>query len=585
MSMSLLLTRHWQFCRRLPTLTIQTRLQQTKPKLAVSGDVIPIFSNAHLFPEKVALRDTIGSYTYASLFISAKELSKTITQKLDAKTNQRVMFLCSNNAEYVITLWAIWMSGQIAVPLSPLHPKNILLYYTNDTNASLLITTEKYVDLMQRVAKNTNTNLHVLDDKLRLNTTEKVATIKSDLEAPLSLSFYSNNNAMILYTSGTTGNPKGVVLTHKNLVFQVNTLLEAWKWVPNDVILHTLPLHHVHGIVNALLCPLYLGAKIIMLPKFEANSVWSHLLGVNAQPSDRRITVYMAVPTIYAKLIEEYDRVFGSDSQMVEYIRNTLKNKIRLMVSGSAPLPFPIYDKWLEISGHRLLERYGMTEIGMCLSNLYDSNREPGYLGLPLPGVSVKLVDKPENATQEITVVESVNNNGEVTCETNDKFASNNELNGELLVKSEGVFKEYYNRPEATKKEFTNDGWFKTGDMCAYSLDKGKFKILGRKSSDIIKSGGYKISAISVETVLLGHPDIKECVVVGLEDQKWGQRVAAIVILREGKSVTVDSLKKWAADKLPKYSLPTVLEIVEEIPKNAMGKVNKRQLTDSVFGK
>jgi malonyl-CoA/methylmalonyl-CoA synthetase len=125
---------------------------------------------------------------------------------------------------------------------------------------------------------------------------------------------------------------------------------------------------------------------------------------------------------------------------------------------------------------------------------------------------------------------------------------------GELLVKSEGVFKEYYNRPEATKKEFTNDGWFKTGDMCAYSLDKGKFKILGRKSSDIIKSGGYKISAISVETVLLGHPDIKECVVVGLEDQKWGQKVAAIVILREGKSVTVDSLKKWAADKLPQYS-------------------------------
>lgn len=149
----------------------------------------------------------------------------------------------------------------------------------------------------------------------------------------------------------------GVVLSHRNLQNQIGTLLDAWKWSPNDVILHTLPLHHVHGIVNALLCPLHIGAKTIMLKKFNANTVWSFLLGVGAKPDERKITVYMAVPTIYSKLIDEYKRVFKEDPKMVEYIRNTLKNKMRLMVSGSAPLPAPIFNKWLEISGHSLLER------------------------------------------------------------------------------------------------------------------------------------------------------------------------------------------------------------------------------------
>ncbi|EFA07690.2 malonate--CoA ligase ACSF3, mitochondrial [Tribolium castaneum] len=575
------LSRQLKFCLKLPRLTTQIRLQQTKPKLAVSGDVIPIFSNAHLFPDKVALRDSVGSYTYGNLFISAKELANTITQKVDGKTNQRVMFLCSHDADYVVTLWAIWMSGQIAVPLSPQHPKNILLYYANDTNASLLITTSQYVDLMQRVAKNTNTKLHVLDDKLKLTTAAKVATKKSDLEAPLSLSFYSANNALILYTSGTTGNPKGVVLTHKNIVFQVNTLLEAWKWTPNDVILHTLPLHHVHGIVNALLCPLYMGAKTIMLPKFDANAVWSHLLGVSPQQGDRRISVYMAVPTIYTKLIEEYKRVFSSDPKMVEHIRNILKNKVRLMVSGSAPLPVPVYQQWFEISGHKLLERYGMTETGMSLSNLYDSDREPGFVGLPLPGVSVRLVD--ENSKS--SALEMTNSGGEISCQMDNKLVVSGEVKGELLVKSDGVFREYYNRPEATKKEFSQDGWFKTGDVSLFSISKNKFKILGRKSSDIIKSGGYKLSAIEIETALLGHPDIKDCVVVGVEDKEWGQRVAAVVVLRENKTLTLEDLRSWGGEKLAKYALPSVLEIVNEIPKNAMGKVNKKQLVDAVFRK
>lgn len=221
--------------------------------------------------------------------------------------------------------------------------------------------------------------------------------------------------------------------------------------------------------------------------------VWSYLLGINAS-SDQKVTVFMGVPTIYTKLIEEYKKVFSNDSKMCEYIKNTLKAKVRLMVSGSAPLPIPVYQKWLEISGHRLLERYGMTEIGMCLSQLYDSQREPGYVGVPLPGVSVRLGYKRDDDEGDYAVLlECSNLHGEIKMKKGEKIGNDENPQGELLVKGDSVFKEYYNRPEATLKEFTIDNWFKTGDMCQYTKEKKLFKILGRSSVDIIKTGKLQL--------------------------------------------------------------------------------------------
>ncbi|KAJ8913529.1 hypothetical protein NQ315_017080 [Exocentrus adspersus] len=244
------------------------------------------------------------------------------------------------------------------------------------------------------------------------------------------------------------------------------------------------------------------------------------------------------------------------------------------MVSGSAPLPVPLYEKWLEITGHKLLERYGMTEIGMALSNEYDSDRAPGYVGVPLPGVSIRLLS--ENNS---TILECKNKDGVVVLDK----AYDTDTKGELLVKGEGVFKQYFNKPEATRKEFAEGNWFKTGDICEYCPKNNKFRILGRSSVDIIKSGGYKISALQIETVLLAHPDIEECAVVGIDDEVWGEVVAAIVVTRSGTDLTLDELRKWAKDKIPKYSLPATLRVVGEIPRNAMGKVNKKELKKSVF--
>lgn len=377
----------------------------------------------------------------------------------------------------------------------------------------------------------------------------------------------------------------GVVLTHKNLVTQAKVLADAWRWTQNDSILHVLPLHHVHGIVNALLCPLYLGAKCIMLPKFDSTTVWSYLLGIN-MPSEKRVSVFMAVPTIYAKLIEEYDKVLCADNKMQEYVKTTLKSKVRLMVSGSAPLPQPIYNRWLDISGHKLLERYGMTEIGMCLSQEYDSDRDPGYVGVPLPTVTIRIGDKREDgdSTDDYDwYVESSNIDGVVEIKKSSCPRADENLVGELLVKGDSVFKEYYNKPQATEREFTLDHFFKTGDICKYVPEKRQFKILGRSSIDIIKTGGYKVSALEIETHLLAHQDIKECAVLGLKDEKWGEKVAVLAVTKPGKQIDLEALRTWAKSKLPEYAAPTVLKLVDELPKNAMGKVNKKELQKNYF--
>lgn len=568
----------------IPLRTLRRYLQSKPcPTIPINlKDDRPCFKNVVNFPDKMAFCDSVGSYTYGNIFLSAKQLSHEISEKMMGKTNERILFLCSNNVNYIITLWAIWMSGQIAVPLSPLHPHNLLLYYTSDAKPKMVITSPKYKDIIDRIAKNTDTQMLVLGDKMKLNCAQNFPEKDCDLEGGLSDSFYKKSDALILYTSGTTGYPKGVVLSHKNLCSQVNMLVDAWKLSSNDLLLHTLPLNHVHGIVNAMLCPLTVGAKIIMLPKFDANSVWSHLLGINPKFSDRKINVLMAVPTMYTKLIEEYDRVFSEDSKMKDYIRNTLKGRMRLMVSGSAPLPQRIFEKWLEITGHELLERYGMTEIGMCLSNPYDSKRQPGYVGKPLPGVCVKIINKDINNNSHL-LVKCCNIDDKTTVQLHMDSMEKRNLSGHLLVKSNGVFKKYFQRPEATTKEFTDDGYFITGDIGEYDIEKGLFKILGRANVDIIKSGGYKISALDIETQLLNNEEIKECSVVGIPDEKWGERIAAIIVLSGNKTITLEDLKSWASDKLPKYSIPSILKIVDTIPRNTMGKVNKKELIKTLF--
>nr|XP_057944749.1 malonate--CoA ligase ACSF3, mitochondrial isoform X3 [Doryrhamphus excisus] len=303
-----------------------------------------------------------------------------------------------------------------------------------------------------------------------------------------------------------------------------------------------------------------------MLPEFQPQKVWEMLLSSKAP----LVNVFMAVPTIYSKLIHYYHQHF-TQPHVKDFVKAVCKERIRLMVSGSAALPLPTLQQWEDITGHTLLERYGMTEIGMALSNPLQGQRIPGAVGLPLPGVEVRIV---MNNTSYTTIVEGNHKETQVRPGLEGK-------EGELQVRGPSVFKEYWNKPQETEESFTDDGWFKTGDTAVYK--DGVYWVMGRTSVDIIKSGGYKISALEVERHLLAHPDITDVAVIGAPDATWGQKVTAVVQLKEGQSLTLSDLKTWAREHMAPYTIPTALLLVDEIPRNQMGKVNKKDLLRYFF--
>ena len=315
--------------------------------------------------------------------------------------------------------------------------------------------------------------------------------------------FPLDRRALIIYTSGTTGNPKGGVSTHENIEFQASSLVKAWKYSPSDHIIHVLPLHHIHGIINGLTASLLSGATVEMHPKFDPKVIWERWQDRGSS------TMFMAVPTIYSRLNDHFDaHIRGTER---EEAAQAGAKALRLLISGSAALPTPVKTKFAEITGQILLERYGMTEIGMALScGLEIDQRIDGSVGWPLPGVQVRLTDKETGHIIEVA-----------------------DQDGMVEIKGGNVFREYWRKPEATAAEFTADGWFKTGDV-AKRDSSGAYFIQGRASVDLIKSGGYKISALEVERKMLALDSIQEVAVVGLHDQEWGQRVAAVVKFREG---------------------------------------------------
>ncbi len=473
----------------------------------------------------VAIASEGNSYTYKDLLEASHLYASLLLQDQPDLTEERVCFMVHPGFDYVKTQWAIWRAGGIAVPLCLSHPLPSLQYVIEDTGASVIIVSPEYESILKKTAELKQIRFIVL--KNPVTTSERNLPIIA-----------SDRRAMILYTSGTTNLPKGVVSTHGNLLAQVSALVNAWKWNEDDSILCILPLHHVHGIVNVIGCALYSGARCMFLPEFDAAAVFNVF-------KSGQINLFMAVPTIYFKLITYYESLPSTE----QIALTEAMKKFRLMVSGSAALPVTVMEKWKKISGHSLLERYGMTEIGMGLSNPYEGERKAGYVGMPLPGVSVRLVDE---------------NYKDVTTDEG----------GEIIIKGENVFHEYWKKPEATRSSFTPDGWFKTGDVAV--IEDGYYRIMGRNSVDIIKSGGYKISALEIEEVLRSHPSIKDCAVVGLDNEEWGELVAAAITTNE--VVDTSAINTWIRERMPAYRVPRKYVILKELPRNAMGKVTKNDI-------
>ena len=427
--------------------------------------------------------------------------------------------------------WGVWRAGGVAVPLAVSHPPAELEYVIRDAEAETVVVHPDFAAAMQAV--------HLPPTVRTVTTDQAVGTAP---RSPLP-GVAAGRRAMIVYTSGTTGKPKGVVTTHANIVAQVTSLVTAWEWRADDWVLLVLPLHHVHGIINVLSCALWAGARCEMLAKFDAEQVWGRIAA-------GELTLFMAVPTIYGKLITAWEA--AAPERRRAWSAGCAPPRMRLMVSGSAALPVQRLERWREISGHVLLERYGMTEIGMALSNPLHGERRPGFVGTPLPGVDVHLVDE---AGRPVVREETTP--------------------GEIEVRGATVFLEYWRRPEATAAAF-RDGWFRTGDVAV--VDDGAYRILGRSSVDIIKTGGYKVSALEVEEVLRTHPAIAECAVVGVEDPEWGERICAAVERRGEADLTLAALQAWAKERLAPYKIPRALRSVPALPRNALGKVTKREI-------
>jgi len=451
---------------------------------------------------------------------------------------RRVAFLLPAGADYIATQWGIWRCGGIAIPLSLSATASELEYVISDSQATYVVASNQTVD---RVAKICQTQ------QIPLLQAQEIRQLGTNEIDPQSLPEISPQRAaMILYTSGTTSRPKGVVLTHAMIEAQIEALVQAWQWQPDDKIPLFLPLHHIHGVINVLSCALWAGATIDAFAKFDMQKILQRV-------SEGEYTVFMAVPTIYVKLIEAIEAMpINQREKVVAGFR-----AMRLMVSGSAALLESVHQKWTQMTGQVLLERYGMTEIGMGLSNPYIGQRRAGMVGYPLPNVEIRL--KSEDNVSIVT----------------DEFVA-----GEIQVRGPSVFQQYWNRPTATEESF-DDGWFRTGDIAA--IEDGYFRILGRNSVDIIKSGGYKISALEIEASLLDHPEILECAVVGVADHTWGESVAVAAVLSQNARLELASLKSWCQDKLSEYKIPKHLLSVEALPRNAMGKVIKAKV-QQLFG-
>lgn len=522
--------------------TTRDRLSEDTSGGESNGDFFDrLRKHARADRERVALVEDSGETTYRELLRAAEGLASRLPRE------QAIAIDAPPGRAWVVALLATWHARSVAVPLAMAHPEPELEHVLVDAGVAggsrLVLATSEQASRLEGLAAR--------HDLRRVDPAGDFEDVEIDAEIDTRFQGDGSNDdapALLIYTSGTTGRPKGVPLTHGNLRAQVRGMSEAWAWSAEDRIVEVLPLHHVHGIVNVVATALWNGASIRILPRFDAERTWRAFV-------DDEPTLFMAVPTIYNRLLDAWDA--ASESTRREW--SEAASRLRLFVSGSAALPVPVLERWREITGHTLLERYGMSEIGMGLGNPLDGERLPGTVGRPFPGVETRIVDAAGDRVAE----------GEP---------------GELEVRGPSVFPGYWNRPEATAEAFRDDAegrtWFRTGDVAV--RENGVYRLLGRSSVDILKTGGEKVSALEVEAVLRAHPAVRDVAVVGVPDPRWGQRVVAAVEItgESGSDFDPESLRAWAKERLAAYKVPRDVVCVDELPRNALGKVQKPRMVE-----
>ncbi len=506
--------------------------------------------NCEQYAEKTAIEfvgddGVTSALSKVEVAVPYHQLEQTVLQTMaflqakGVKKGDRIALQLPKCLPFIYLHLAVMRLEAISLPLNSGYPAHELSYFLQDAEAKLFfVDASSQQNLTAMLA-----DLPVVKETIFLDTASisnfqsLIAPFDPATNVPIPQDL--DATCLMIYTSGTTGRPKGAELTHGNLTANLNSLHEAWGWRDDDVLLHVLPVFHVHGLIVALHGALNAGATAVLLPTFNPEKTLQTL-------QDRKCTVFMAVPTIHRRLVNTPNAASYDLSHM------------RLFTSGSDRLPDDLFKAYQEIFGHTLLERYGMSETSMLISNPLHGERRVGSVGLPLPGVEVRIVH-PET----------------------EEPLPDNEV-GAVQVRGDNVCKGYWRQPDKTAAAFTADGWLRTGDLGLREPD-GYFTLKGR-SKDLIISGGYNIYPPEVELVLAEHPAVQASAVIGCPDEEWGERVTAVIIPRDGFEVSADDITAHCKARLVNYKVPRHVLFVEELPRNSLGKIQKAKLRQDLCG-
>ncbi|UFI05834.1 malonate--CoA ligase [Roseibium aggregatum] len=474
-----------------------------------------------------------GKITYADMFARSAQYAGAL-QKLGVKAGDRVAVQVEKTPDTLMLYLGTIRAGGVFLPLNTAYTPAEIGYFVGDAEPAVFICDPARADVLAGTAQKAGARLHTLDQNGEGSLSLLADQMPTDYD---NRPREDDDLAAILYTSGTTGRSKGAMLTHGNLASNSQTMVKYWQFTEDDVLLHALPIFHTHGLFVATNCLMMAGGSMLFLPKFDLDQVLAVL---------PKATAMMGVPTFYTRLL-------ASD----RFTRDVAAH-MRLFISGSAPLSAEVHKEFRERTGHAILERYGMTETNMNTSNPYDGARRPGTVGFPLPGVGLRVVDA--RTGRELP-------DGEV---------------GIIEIKGPNVFLGYWRMPEKTAQEFRADGYFITGDMGRVDED-GYVSIVGR-SKDLIISGGFNVYPAEVEAMLDELPGVAESAVIGVPHPDFGEAVVAVLAPKPGAELAQEAVQASLNDRLAKFKQPKKVHILEALPRNTMGKIQKNVLRERFSG-
>jgi malonyl-CoA/methylmalonyl-CoA synthetase len=518
-----------------------------------------VYEHAQRDPDRTAILFERETISYGALWTDVERFARAL-RAWGAQPGDRVALFLDNCPQFVVAYLGAHLGGCIAVLVNTQYRQVELSHILNDAGVRLCVTSPVGAEELATIsAPSLEALIMVADgDSVEdqaasdapdlISFAQWLARSTEDLETATSLATSlqlpeSEASAVLAYTSGTTGRAKGALLLQRNLLANIKAITQAWRWTADDRLLLTLPLFHAHGLMVGMHGTLLTGASVVLRRKFDASDV---LATINADPA---ITMFFGVPTMYGRLLAEAERL------------DTPPRHLRLYVSGSAPLSPQVFAEFERVFGQRILERYGMTETIMNMTNPYDGERRPGTVGAPFPGQEARVVGVSDRQTLPDGEI------GEI---------------GEIEVRGPHVFAGYWNRPDATAEAFSADGWFRTGDLGWRSAD-AYYTITGR-ARELIISGGYNIYPREVEDVLAEHPAVAEVAVLGAPDADLGEQVVAAIVPKAGRAPDAAEIIAFCRERLASYKKPRQVVFVESLPRNALGNVQKHLLAERLTG-